>query len=488
MMSKPLFGAKRPGGLFGHLLSSTAASVNHPPRKDDTASPVKTRIPAPMASSPQKPPALPTVKVKQLTSSPLRNKLKQGPRIKAGAREKARLLGSKPTTAATLSAKKLASATIPGKTFSGNLFGGNKHLSTGASTSQLPPPTPGQRKGNTIRALDGLGKALERLSMPRPSRPPSALGHRPSEALGNQAGENEPSLPRSSAVMNFASVEGEKPGPGVGKLGLPMRRPGQFSSSDNGLEPVEGSPLKVSNNTEESSDAKPKGLLSPMTALGDAFPGVADSSFVFNDADISSISPGKLEDKFSVDELLLKMNGIAPRVVSDSTAPPQKEHQVPTPSNEPATSTHVESASTSQQPKINNTARVTQVSRALSLTIAERTDNKLARARRSASERQNRPIRSASIVQRERHQQQQARQTNGRPAGSLDVLKGCAIYVDIATEDGEDASGLFVDMLRGLGARVCNDPLVLLHRLLIVTTDFKQAKSNLHTYRIQKWV
>jgi hypothetical protein len=36
----------------------------------------------------------------------------------------------------------------------------------------------------------------------------------------------------------------------------------------------------------------------------------------------------------------------------------------------------------------------------------------------------------------------------------LDILKDCVIFVDVRTEDGEDAGSLFVDMLRGLGAKV----------------------------------
>lgn len=38
--------------------------------------------------------------------------------------------------------------------------------------------------------------------------------------------------------------------------------------------------------------------------------------------------------------------------------------------------------------------------------------------------------------------------------GSLDVLDQCTVFVDVRTEEGEDAGALFVDMLRGLGAKV----------------------------------
>ena len=51
--------------------------------------------------------------------------------------------------------------------------------------------------------------------------------------------------------------------------------------------------------------------------------------------------------------------------------------------------------------------------------------------------------------------------TSGEPSKStparptpLNILKDCVIYVDVRTEDGEDAGSIFVDMLRGLGAKV----------------------------------
>ncbi|KAH9177811.1 hypothetical protein EDB89DRAFT_1844241 [Lactarius sanguifluus] len=48
--------------------------------------------------------------------------------------------------------------------------------------------------------------------------------------------------------------------------------------------------------------------------------------------------------------------------------------------------------------------------------------------------------------------------TAGAPSAtkpsSLKVLKSCTIFVDVRTDDGDDAGGLFVDMLRGLGAKI----------------------------------
>ncbi|CAL1711246.1 unnamed protein product [Somion occarium] len=43
---------------------------------------------------------------------------------------------------------------------------------------------------------------------------------------------------------------------------------------------------------------------------------------------------------------------------------------------------------------------------------------------------------------------------NGATVGSLKVLRDCTIFVDVRTDDGDDAGGLFVDMLRGMGAKI----------------------------------
>ncbi|KAH7908404.1 hypothetical protein BJ138DRAFT_1137138 [Hygrophoropsis aurantiaca] len=43
---------------------------------------------------------------------------------------------------------------------------------------------------------------------------------------------------------------------------------------------------------------------------------------------------------------------------------------------------------------------------------------------------------------------------SGSKKGSLKLLKNCTIFVDVRTDDGDDAGSLFVDMLRGLGARI----------------------------------
>ncbi|KAH9889544.1 hypothetical protein C8Q73DRAFT_654210 [Cubamyces lactineus] len=47
-----------------------------------------------------------------------------------------------------------------------------------------------------------------------------------------------------------------------------------------------------------------------------------------------------------------------------------------------------------------------------------------------------------------------AKEGESESPGALAVLRGCTIFVDVRTEEGDDAGALFVDMLRGLGAKM----------------------------------
>ncbi|KZT23577.1 hypothetical protein NEOLEDRAFT_1069361 [Neolentinus lepideus HHB14362 ss-1] len=47
-----------------------------------------------------------------------------------------------------------------------------------------------------------------------------------------------------------------------------------------------------------------------------------------------------------------------------------------------------------------------------------------------------------------------ARAESVAPETGLGVLKDCTIFVDVRTDDGDDAGGLFVEMLMGLGAKI----------------------------------
>lgn len=65
--------------------------------------------------------------------------------------------------------------------------------------------------------------------------------------------------------------------------------------------------------------------------------------------------------------------------------------------------------------------------------------------------------RSARIFAQEKQAELEAAQNeeeNEKGNGVLTVLNECIIFVDVRTDGGDDAGGLFVDMLKGMGARV----------------------------------
>lgn len=73
------------------------------------------------------------------------------------------------------------------------------------------------------------------------------------------------------------------------------------------------------------------------------------------------------------------------------------------------------------------------------------------------------------------------KRSNARMPGSLDILKDCIIFVDVRTEEGEDAAALFIDMLRGLGARVSLWPLFsALDPIEVAWSDPREARQELH--------
>ena len=58
---------------------------------------------------------------------------------------------------------------------------------------------------------------------------------------------------------------------------------------------------------------------------------------------------------------------------------------------------------------------------------------------------------------------QEANGSGKKKAPVLKILKNCIVFVDVRTDEGDEAGGLFVEMLKGLGARVSPD--VTSHRV-----------------------
>ncbi|KAF7980843.1 hypothetical protein HWV62_36486 [Athelia sp. TMB] len=68
--------------------------------------------------------------------------------------------------------------------------------------------------------------------------------------------------------------------------------------------------------------------------------------------------------------------------------------------------------------------------------------------------------------------------------GALSVLKDCVIFVDVRTDGGDDAGGLFVDMLKGMGARILTrvgptcTHIVYKNGLMSTLTRYRMLKEN----------
>ena len=70
---------------------------------------------------------------------------------------------------------------------------------------------------------------------------------------------------------------------------------------------------------------------------------------------------------------------------------------------------------------------------------------------------------------------------------TLNVLKNCTVFVDVRTDDGDDAGGLFVQMLRDMGARV--SPVAILVRAICDIrkhSDLVTSGPNMYAYRVQE--
>jgi len=70
------------------------------------------------------------------------------------------------------------------------------------------------------------------------------------------------------------------------------------------------------------------------------------------------------------------------------------------------------------------------------------------------------------------------------------ILDGCVIFVDVKTEDGDEAGSVFVKMLEDLGGRVSLNPFFFCSQPLSEIPLFsvpRERWAKLHSYRVQEW-
>jgi len=130
-------------------------------------------------------------------------------------------------------------------------------------------------------------------------------------------------------------------------------------------------------------------------------------------------------------------------------------------------------------PQISPSRRASQLSLALSETLSKPRSSTAPQGRSVSlshlhvnprtpvqTRRKTNPPPAAPVENNNGNDAMGGKRMNAKMPGSLDVLKECVIYVDVRTDDGEDAGALFVDMLRGLGARVMSFSSLFLLTLL----------------------
>ena len=76
-----------------------------------------------------------------------------------------------------------------------------------------------------------------------------------------------------------------------------------------------------------------------------------------------------------------------------------------------------------------------------------------------------------------------------KKAPVLKILKNCIVFVDVRSDEGDEAGGLFVEMLKGLGARVSPNLMfaITYARITPYPADSEQCGPNLYTHRVQEW-
>lgn len=67
---------------------------------------------------------------------------------------------------------------------------------------------------------------------------------------------------------------------------------------------------------------------------------------------------------------------------------------------------------------------------------------------------------------------------------SLGILNDCVIFVDVKTDDGDEAGSLFIEMLEGIGAKVCESLITNSISSILALTGLDKGWPNLHAHSV----
>ncbi|KAH0829200.1 hypothetical protein J3R83DRAFT_2760 [Lanmaoa asiatica] len=377
-------------------------------------------------------------------------------------------------------------------------------LSLGSTGTGFGTRTTG---GTAGRSLTTLSHALDKLVVPPPSRPNTSMGFvrvegtseeesTPENRKGKRKAKDDASLPlastaqgsgttfarptasslkRTVTVTGFGStattrMRGQGGAGGLGKgwgaVGI-FGRTGDRASKKSSLPVVAGSPVKGSGGTGDlDGDGWGPGEHKSRLSLG----GAKDAGGVMNEEDVFVSQDVMMQDVSAESSmggsaafqkpLPPAATGANNGIEIDSTTSPisaekGKQRAVPPSTLNPASSAlHALSESLSSLPQTPTPPKP----RAVGTRTGLRSSNVAAGKESPALDGSGSVGLSGNS---EVHGSGGAGPSNGTVNGSggvkkssLKILKRCVMFVDVRTEQGDDAGSLFVDMLRGLGAKI----------------------------------
>ncbi|KAG8221331.1 hypothetical protein J3R82DRAFT_1499 [Butyriboletus roseoflavus] len=364
----------------------------------------------------------------------------------------------------------------------------------GSAGTGVGTGTPRETSG---RSLTTLSHALDKLIVPPPSRPNTSMGFvttegpneesTPENSKGKGKAKDDTSLPlastaqgsgttfarptasslkRAATMMGFGSTTATRMrgrggatvggfGRGRGAIGI-FGKAGDRASKKTTLPVVVGSPVKGSEGVDGWGAGKHKSRLSLGDAKGAGGVTGEEDVFVSQDAVTQDYQGGYAASQKLHPTAANASNGIEiDLTTSPISADKGKQRAVPSSTLNPASSAlHALSESLSSLPQTPTPPKPRMLGTRTGL-----------RSSSAATGKESPALDGSGSVapggNNEVHGSGGAGPSNGTVNGSggvkkssLKILKRCAIFVDVRTEQGDDAGSLFVDMLKGLGAKI----------------------------------
>ncbi|KAG9312046.1 hypothetical protein JVU11DRAFT_7325 [Chiua virens] len=332
----------------------------------------------------------------------------------------------------------------------------------------------GTSGGISGRSLTTLSHALDKLVVPPPSRPNTSMGFvradggsedsTPETRKGKGKAKDDASLPSTAGRLDGGGEGAESGGNDWGiwreRDGWYFGKMGDRASKKTSLPVVEGSPVKGSLGTVDDADTDNSGVGKPKrrSIVGTKDTGGDEDVFMSQGATVSDVQDVEMHDvsvgavatahkPSALAAVDLTMSPISADVKGKQRAPP------PSALNPASSALHALSQSLSSLPETPTPPKPKVLGTRTGLrssTAAAGKDSPTQDGSGSVGLGGNNDVHGSGGP----GPSGTVNGSGGVKKSSLKILKRCAIFVDVRTEQGDDAGGLFVDMLKGLGAKI----------------------------------